>query len=431
MAMKERMGSFNKVKDVEDLKSRYQAMLSQSEKFGKITAQILSVTDEKILFDQISKAIVEISDFNRCLISYFVDYPPYREIIGVAGVDENLVDTIRKIEMPRQKYLEPLEKAVKLGPQTFYVPHTIKDIFEEGEVLFGQGEYNKKKDFEWHPEDNLFVLLIDENGDVIGAISVDESKSGKAPDNESIKPLEIFANQISQIIKNMILQNKLIESEQKYRMLVESAKDLIFRFDYKTGNLIYINPSVKNLLKYDQEDLYNTQNIIKFLIHPEDLRKFKRNIPKKTAGSSKEIDVRLRNKKGKYIDCSTVIYSIGIGGGNEIFGCIARDLTEHKKMEKLERKIEQERVLLQMAGAAAHELNQPLTALMGRIDLASLKKDDSEQLNENLTCIRKAAMTIIETVQKIQSIDRYETKEYLGETRIIDIDKSSSRHDLH
>lgn len=95
-----------------------------------------------------------------------------------------------------------------------------------------------------------------------------------------------------------------------------------------------------------------------------------------------------------------------------------------KILEQQKSLIDEERhkVLLQMAGATAHELNQPLMTLLGYIDLMKIYKDDSEKLIQHTDKIREAGLNISDIVKKIQNIRNYETKPYLGKTSIIKID---------
>jgi two-component system cell cycle response regulator len=92
-----------------------------------------------------------------------------------------------------------------------------------------------------------------------------------------------------------------------------------------------------------------------------------------------------------------------------------------KILEQQKSVIEEERlkVLLQMAGATAHELNQPLMSLLGYIDLIKLCKDDPEKLIQHTDKIKESALKIADIVKKIQNLRDYETKPYLGKTSII------------
>ena len=94
-----------------------------------------------------------------------------------------------------------------------------------------------------------------------------------------------------------------------------------------------------------------------------------------------------------------------------------------KILEQQKSLIDEERlkVLLQMAGATAHELNQPLMTLLGYIDLMKIYKNDAEKLIRHTEKIKEAGLKIADIVKKIQNLRNYETKPYLGKTSIINI----------
>ncbi len=82
------------------------------------------------------------------------------------------------------------------------------------------------------------------------------------------------------------------------------------------------------------------------------------------------------------------------------------ETANRKIVDQQQAVIEEERlkVLLQMAGATAHELNQPLVALMGYIDLFAFDRDDPVMVASHLDKIKEAGHRIAEIVKKIQSI---------------------------
>jgi len=87
--------------------------------------------------------------------------------------------------------------------------------------------------------------------------------------------------------------------------------------------------------------------------------------------------------------------------------------------------IEEERlkVLLQMAGATAHELNQPLTALLGSIDLVRIHKDAPEKLLTYMKIIEESGNRISNIIRKIETIRHDETRPYIGDSSIINLDQ--------
>ena len=82
-------------------------------------------------------------------------------------------------------------------------------------------------------------------------------------------------------------------------------------------------------------------------------------------------------------------------------------------------------VLLQIAGAAAHELNQPLEVIIGYVDLILARTKGKAPHYEEMEIIREQAQKMADIIKKLQMIRRYETKPYLLGIEILDIDKSA------
>ncbi|UCD77620.1 MAG: diguanylate cyclase [Desulfobacterales bacterium] len=95
-------------------------------------------------------------------------------------------------------------------------------------------------------------------------------------------------------------------------------------------------------------------------------------------------------------------------------------------LEQQKSMIEEERlkVLLQMAGATAHELNQPLMALLGYIELMAMDRGNPENMAKYSEQIEDAGRRIAEIVKKIQTIRHDQVKHYAGETTILNLDRS-------
>lgn len=82
------------------------------------------------------------------------------------------------------------------------------------------------------------------------------------------------------------------------------------------------------------------------------------------------------------------------------------------------------KVLLNMAGATAHELSQPLTILLGNIELIDLCRDEPEEISGLLDNIKMAGERISKVVRKIQNIRRYDIKSLNSKSAIVNIDQT-------
>lgn len=86
---------------------------------------------------------------------------------------------------------------------------------------------------------------------------------------------------------------------------------------------------------------------------------------------------------------------------------------------------ERHRVLTQAAGAAAHEINQPLTVLMGTVELIRYQLPKDSPLRESIDALYSASEKISEIVKKMGRIRQYVTKPYIDDVEIIDLDAAS------
>ena len=82
--------------------------------------------------------------------------------------------------------------------------------------------------------------------------------------------------------------------------------------------------------------------------------------------------------------------------------------------------------VLEMAGAVCHELNQPMQAGLGYSELLLMDAPREKALYSTVKKIRKQINRMSKITAKLMQITRYESKDYIAGTRIIDIDKASN-----
>ena len=105
--------------------------------------------------------------------------------------------------------------------------------------------------------------------------------------------------------------------------------------------------------------------------------------------------------------------------------------TMERAMEKVRLKGESARAqklqaINELAGAAAHTINQPLTAIIGftQMRLREIAEDDPNR--EIFSVIEEQALEIADIVRKIDRITDYQTKKYSRDTDILDIERSTA-----
>ncbi len=136
-------------------------------------------------------------------------------------------------------------------------------------------------------------------------------------------------------------EEALLESEQRFRALVQNAMDLVV-VQQADNTLSYVSPSVKRLLGYDPEEMVDAVGAD--YIHPEDLEwaweKFYEML--ETPGISEPIIIRYRHKDGswRYFEsiCNNRMNDPAVGG--LVFNC--RDVTDRVRAEEEIRRLNED-----------------------------------------------------------------------------------------
>ncbi|KKL92279.1 hypothetical protein LCGC14_1886280, partial [marine sediment metagenome] len=125
-------------------------------------------------------------------------------------------------------------------------------------------------------------------------------------------------------------EQKLRESEEKYRLITENANDLIAVLDdglkYK-----YVNKGYE-LLGYSKEEIYNSQ--VTDLLHPDDVKRaikaFRKGL---TSGTGLE-ELRIKHKDGKFFWFEVKGKTFKDLNGETNALLVSRDITERKQIEQ-------------------------------------------------------------------------------------------------
>ncbi len=98
--------------------------------------------------------------------------------------------------------------------------------------------------------------------------------------------------------------------------------------------------------------------------------------------------------------------------------------TELQAMQ--EKLVQQERQILvaQLAGTAAHQLGQPLSAIMLNCHLIETLPLGDERSKKALSAIKQDAKRMAELIEKLRNADASKTASYHGKTAILNIDQN-------
>jgi PAS domain S-box-containing protein len=133
---------------------------------------------------------------------------------------------------------------------------------------------------------------------------------------------------IEDITERKQLESLLIDSEQQYRRLFETASDGIVLLEKREGKITQANPATEKLLGYTENDsIGNKLEDIGVVIDASDFQTTMQNLNK--SGIINYRNVKVETKSGHHID--TEIYLVDRA---KLVQCNIRDITEHKRAQE-------------------------------------------------------------------------------------------------
>jgi PAS domain S-box-containing protein len=227
---------------------------------------------------------------------------------------------------------------------------------------------------------------------------------------------------------------ELRRTKEFLEALIAQSVDAIIASDMD-GRILLFNPAAERVLGYRAADILGEQ-MIENMYPPGVARRIMNMVRSKAHGGPGRLEqtrATILAKDGTEVPISMtggMIYEYG--EPRATFG-IFTDLRERleiendlarMRLELMER--EREAIAAQLAGAAAHELNQPLTSVMASVELLRRKLGADTTHAEIVETIVAETERMARIVRKIGRITHYETTTYVGSTRIIDINRSSA-----
>jgi PAS domain S-box-containing protein len=235
-----------------------------------------------------------------------------------------------------------------------------------------------------------------------------------------------------------VTQERATEAELKQtkeflERVIDSSVDAIVAADTR-GRVLLFNRAAERCYGYSAEEVVGKIQVSN-LYPPGVAREVMRLIKSEMFGGVGRLeDYRcdMLGKEGERVPVSLSAALIYDDGKPVASVGLFTDLRERLQMqERLAaaqqelRAREKQAIIAELAGAAAHELNQPLTSVMGYAELLKRRLDRDTPAYSAAHVIVNEAERMAEIVRKIGKITKYETKSYVGAAKILDLDKAS------
>ncbi|MDH5672558.1 MAG: PAS domain S-box protein [Myxococcales bacterium] len=228
-------------------------------------------------------------------------------------------------------------------------------------------------------------------------------------------------------------RNELVRTRNFLQSLIEASVDAIVaaRTD---GTIVLFNEGARRLYGYDPKEVIGKMNVR--ALYPGDgaLEVGRMLFSNAHGGKDRLEPVRIEaiDSRGTIFPISLTAASILEDGERTATFGIFTDLRDRVRVEQqlahAQEQLqvnEKQALVAELAGATAHELNQPLTSVMGYSELLLKKLPSDSPTYRAADRIHSETTRMAEIVRKIGRLTRYETKSYVGEQKILDLDRAS------
>ncbi|WP_373046682.1 PAS domain S-box protein [Vulgatibacter sp.] len=257
----------------------------------------------------------------------------------------------------------------------------------------------------------------------------------------SIVHVEVSASQLDEqlvvlsvrdVTERKRFQTELQRTKEFLETLIESSVDGIVAADMQ-GRIILFNRGAELLLGHDAAAMVGKAHV-RALYPDRGASEVMRRLRSEEHGGAGRLSAtffEVLHRSGERIPVQMTAAIIegprGPIGSVGIFTDQRDRLRIEGELSATRQKLEaaaRQAMIVELAGAAAHELNQPLTSVMGYAELLQRRLAEGDPASRSVAIILREAERMAEVVRKIGKITRHETKEYVGNARIVDLERA-------
>jgi PAS domain S-box-containing protein len=293
-------------------------------------------------------------------------------------------------------------------------------VAQSGELLFAeQGCRDPRHTRHAGGTDHAHVVVpIKSRGVVLGVMFLYPTREFTLQPSD-VQMLDSIGAQLGMAIENFRFYGEVKESSEKFWDLFENARDILFTMDLD-GHFTAVNRSAEKFLGYSKVELHG-KSIFDFLTS-EGADAIRNRLLGEHAGMRRVVELEVLKRDGvpAFVEVSArAMFENRVAVGYQLS---ARDVTEQKHLREMLVKAERVGAIGQVGVAVRHEINNPLTTVIGNIELLMERYEDKDkELVARLETVLNNALRIAEIVKKLQEIKQEKTVDYLKGVKMTDL----------
>ncbi|HKC96655.1 MAG TPA: GAF domain-containing protein [Methylomirabilota bacterium] len=287
--------------------------------------------------------------------------------------------------------------------------------------------------FHRFPHRSGVVVPFHVDGDVAGALYLVWWKRAERLDLTRVSLLEAVGQQLALLLRAAWRRaeaerqraeaerhrGEALAAEARYHGLVEHIPVGIFRTT-PSGEMFDANPALLEMLKYKDREALLAVSANALWVNPDDRERGRRLLD--AEGVARDFQVELRTNEGGTVWVRMNVRAI-VDNVGECWEGTIEDITDQRRADEAEGRAETLRAVAQLANAAAHEINNPLAVIVGRLEL--LRRDLTPELQAKLNPIVESSRQIAKIITHLGRMTRLQTLDDMPASPMLDLRRSS------
>lgn len=287
-------------------------------------------------------------------------------------------------------------------------------------------------------DDRFFVAIVADSAHASEALEAGAIATLQRP----VDPTAVRTVLLPLIRAGATAQARLRGERRKARRAMaelQSTRDLLGRLIDATpnpvmasdmqGRVLVFNRAAEAALGYESRWARDHMHVTEIYADPGVARRVLSGIRDSPSGMMQAVAVRLRARSGEQIPVLLSAAEVYAADGMPIatvgvFEDQRQEVALRNRLEKTTEQLiasEKRAAAIEVAGAAAHELNQPLTMVMGALEMLEMRADLPEDVHRRVERAYVQLERMAEIVRRLGDTTRPRSKGYVGKTRILDL----------
>ncbi|HEX9820623.1 MAG TPA: PAS domain S-box protein [Methylomirabilota bacterium] len=336
-------------------------------------------------------------------------------LTGAETISAYILDPGRTALVPVAAYRVPKEAVPVLAGQLLPIDaQGFRDSVFAGEVAWSDDVQHDPRFtsplFRRFPHRSGLIIPLRAGDRVAGAFYLVWWHEPRRFEPAEIATLQAIGQQVGLLVRSSLLlreadtrRTEAEAAEARYRSLLERVPAGVWRTS-TTGRILEVNPALVQLLGYPDRAALQARNAADLYVDVADRERLRQTLARDGVA---DYTAQLRRADGTPLWARMWVRATS-EDGQLVYEGVLEDITDRRRAEAAERQAETLRYVAHLANAAAHEINNPLAVITGRLELVRRRLAGHDETLAKMDAALVAARRIADIIAHMGRITRLE-----------------------